>query len=93
MARIMKQFVVDSFYNDKLFTIQQAIDYVKSTGEGLESNEKAMKLIELSQQRVQQVMNSYGLTVHSVLKKTATPAGKMMAAVILEHQNEMLRLR
>jgi len=93
MAKIMRQFVVDSFYNDKLFTVQQAIDYVKSTGEGLESNEKISKLVELTQQRVQQVMNSYGLTVHSILKKTSSPAGKMMAAVILEHQNEMLKIK
>ena len=92
MPRIMKQFVVDIVYNNKLFTVQQLLDYVNQTAEGRGNNEKVISIIEQSNVKIQAVMKSYGLTVHNILQKNASPAGKAMADAALEHANEVLKV-
>lgn len=69
MPRIMKQFVVDIFYNDKPYTVQQVLDYINQFPNGLEDNEKIKRAVEQSSAKLQAVMKTYGLTVHQILQK------------------------
>jgi len=91
MPRIMKQFVVDIFYNDKPYTVQQVLDYINQFPNGLEDNEKIKRAVEQSSAKLQAVMKTYGLTVHQILQKKTSPAGTAIANVALEHANEVIK--
>lgn len=93
MTTIMSQFIVDIYHNNKLYTIQQVLDYVNKTIEKCPGDEKIRAIGEETKTKIQAVMNSYGLTVHSILNKSDSPAGKTLTRVAYEHCNDVIKNR
>ena len=93
MTTIMSQFIVDIYHNNKLYTVQQVLDYIDKTIEKCPSDEKVRMIGEDTKAKIKRVMDSYGLSVHSILKKSDSPAGKMMSRIAYEHCNEVIKNR
>ena len=90
MPRVTSQFVIDVAQNNKLYTIQQLIDFISKTGESEDENVKA--IAEQSLAIANQIMKSYGLTVYSVVNKT-TPGGNALANLLLKHCEQVIMVK
>jgi hypothetical protein len=93
MTTIMNQFVVDVYHNDKLYTIQQVLDFIDKTAEKCPGEGKITEINDSAKKQVGQIMKSYGLSVHSIVKKTGSPAGKIMSQLVYEYSNEVIKNR
>jgi len=90
MPRTMNQFVIDVAHNNKLYTIQQIIDFISKTGEGQDDKVKA--IADQSLLMADQIMKSYGLTVYSIVNKT-TPGGNALANLLLKHCEQVIMIK
>ena len=84
MPRVMNQFIFDITHNNKLYAVQQLIDFITKSSEGKD------EIKEQSIARANQIMKSYGLTVHSIANRT-TPAGKAFAQLAAEHCEQLIK--
>jgi hypothetical protein len=87
------EFAMNVSHYNKQYTPRQIAEYIANTsGDGFADEKKLQTLIGQSQAKLQSAMKQHGLTIDQVLQAEASPAGKELAALALQHCDQAIYL-